>query len=411
MSSPTRPSTLVRSRAGRLFSGGVALATILTLCVLAIPPAQADPSVKPSVRALHRQGRRLRPRLRNVPVRGVRRGAQGPDLEADPGLLLPRHQADHDGRRHHDQGLDQRRHATAASGCGRPAASPCVTARGHSFKVPTGSRYTLVADHPIRIGIQAQLPQQPREQRQRRDQAVDQHLEVLQLGQGRQARAAQRIRPALPGLAAAGEERQQRPDRQPGQAGRLRQGRRPVRDADLLGRPTRSGPRPWPPARTRCGCGPTPTTPATTSATPRRARSTAGSTRRPPTGTPPSGPPRGVIVTYRGKVALTQFASSNGGHTAQGGYPYLRAHADRYDGVVTSQKWTRTITTASIKRAWPSVGTVRKLQDHEAGRRRRLGRPGEVDQDHRQQDARSPSPAPPSSGASGCARACSPSTR
>ena len=48
MSSPTRPSTLVRSRAGRLFSGGVALATILTFCVLAIQPAQADPSVKPS---------------------------------------------------------------------------------------------------------------------------------------------------------------------------------------------------------------------------------------------------------------------------------------------------------------------------------------------------------------------------
>ena len=69
-----------------------------------------------------------------------------------------------------------------------------------------------------------------------------------------------------------------------------------------------------------------------------------------------------MIVTYRGKVALTQFASSNGGHTAKGDYPYLRAHADRYDGVVTSQKWTRKITTASIKRAWPSVGTVRKLK-------------------------------------------------
>jgi stage II sporulation protein D len=31
------------------------------------------------------------------------------------------------------------------------------------------------------------------------------------------------------------------------------------------------------------------------------------------------------IVTYRGKVALTQFASSNGGHSAQGDYPYLAA--------------------------------------------------------------------------------------
>jgi len=61
-------------------------------------------------------------------------------------------------------------------------------------------------------------------------------------------------------------------------------------------------------------------------------------------------------------VALTQFASSNGGHSARGGYPYLSAHADRYDGVIVSQKWKRTIATASIKRAWPSVGTVRKLK-------------------------------------------------
>jgi SpoIID/LytB domain protein len=28
----------------------------------------------------------------------------------------------------------------------------------------------------------------------------------------------------------------------------------------------------------------------------------------------------GKIVTYRGKVALTQFASSNGGYSATGGY-------------------------------------------------------------------------------------------
>jgi peptidoglycan hydrolase-like amidase len=61
-------------------------------------------------------------------------------------------------------------------------------------------------------------------------------------------------------------------------------------------------------------------------------------------------------------VALTQFASSNGGYAAQGDYPYLHAHADDYDGVIVSQKWNRTITTASIERAWPSVGAVRKLK-------------------------------------------------
>ncbi len=70
----------------------------------------------------------------------------------------------------------------------------------------------------------------------------------------------------------------------------------------------------------------------------------------------------GVILTYGGKVALTQFASSNGGNSAQGDYPYLTAHPDPYDGVITSQAWSRTITAASIARVWPSVGTVQKLQ-------------------------------------------------
>jgi len=70
----------------------------------------------------------------------------------------------------------------------------------------------------------------------------------------------------------------------------------------------------------------------------------------------------GRIVTYRGKVALTQFASSNGGYSARGDYPYLAAHRDPYDGVIKSQAWTRVISASSIGRAWPSVGTVRRLQ-------------------------------------------------
>jgi stage II sporulation protein D len=70
----------------------------------------------------------------------------------------------------------------------------------------------------------------------------------------------------------------------------------------------------------------------------------------------------GKIVTYRSKVALTQFASSNGGYSAQGDYPYLAAHRDPYDGLIKSQAWRRTITASSIRRAWPSVGTVKQLQ-------------------------------------------------
>ena len=71
---------------------------------------------------------------------------------------------------------------------------------------------------------------------------------------------------------------------------------------------------------------------------------------------------RGIILTYRGTVALTQYASSNGGHSAQGDYPYLRAQRDPYDGVIRSQAWTRTLTAAQIQRQWPSVGTLRQLQ-------------------------------------------------
>jgi stage II sporulation protein D len=70
----------------------------------------------------------------------------------------------------------------------------------------------------------------------------------------------------------------------------------------------------------------------------------------------------GKIVSYRGKVALTQFASSNGGYTAKGDYPYLAAHRDPYDGVIKSQAWTRMISASSISRAWPSVGAVKQLQ-------------------------------------------------
>jgi stage II sporulation protein D len=69
-----------------------------------------------------------------------------------------------------------------------------------------------------------------------------------------------------------------------------------------------------------------------------------------------------VILTYNGIPALTQFSSSNGGHSAQGDYPYLAPRPDPYDGLIKSQAWSRSISTSSIARRWPSVGTVRQLQ-------------------------------------------------
>lgn len=70
----------------------------------------------------------------------------------------------------------------------------------------------------------------------------------------------------------------------------------------------------------------------------------------------------GVILTYRGAVALTQFASSNGGHSAQGDHPYLAPKPDPYDGAVRSQAWNKTVTAAQIAQRWPGVGTVRGIQ-------------------------------------------------
>ncbi len=68
-----------------------------------------------------------------------------------------------------------------------------------------------------------------------------------------------------------------------------------------------------------------------------------------------------VILTYRGAIALTQFAPSDGGATARGDYPYLAAHSDPYDGVISSQAWTKSISASAIGRRW-SVGTVRAVQ-------------------------------------------------
>jgi stage II sporulation protein D len=70
----------------------------------------------------------------------------------------------------------------------------------------------------------------------------------------------------------------------------------------------------------------------------------------------------GTIVTYGGQVALTQFASSNGGAMSNGGYSYLRAKNDPYDGVVKSQAWSRKITAKAVAKAYPSVGTVKQLK-------------------------------------------------
>ena len=70
----------------------------------------------------------------------------------------------------------------------------------------------------------------------------------------------------------------------------------------------------------------------------------------------------GRILTFGGTAALTQFSSSNGGHSAPGGYPYLRPQPDPYDAVIRPNTWTATLTAAAIAEAYPTIGEVLELR-------------------------------------------------
>ena len=63
----------------------------------------------------------------------------------------------------------------------------------------------------------------------------------------------------------------------------------------------------------------------------------------------------GVVVTFSGQVAFTQFSASNGGWAVAGSLPYQRAFADPYDGVVpsTAHTWTATLQASTLESAYP----------------------------------------------------------
>jgi stage II sporulation protein D len=69
------------------------------------------------------------------------------------------------------------------------------------------------------------------------------------------------------------------------------------------------------------------------------------------------------VLNYRGKPAFTQFGSSSGGWLAAGSQPYLVAKADPYDAWSGNHvhTWNTTITRAAIQKAWPSLGTLRRV--------------------------------------------------
>jgi len=65
-----------------------------------------------------------------------------------------------------------------------------------------------------------------------------------------------------------------------------------------------------------------------------------------------------MVLTYAGKPALTQFSSSSGGWTADGGLPYLRAQLDTFDGFSGNpmHTWTVSIPAATLERGYPALG-------------------------------------------------------
>lgn len=71
----------------------------------------------------------------------------------------------------------------------------------------------------------------------------------------------------------------------------------------------------------------------------------------------------GQVLTYGGTPAFTQFGSSSGGWLAAGSMPYLVAKADPYDAFSGNpvNTWSTTVTRAAVQRAWPALGTLRRV--------------------------------------------------
>ncbi len=72
----------------------------------------------------------------------------------------------------------------------------------------------------------------------------------------------------------------------------------------------------------------------------------------------------GSIRTYGGRPAFTQFSSSNGGYSTDGGYPYLVAKPDPWDSAVPNpmNTWTAKLPVSSLEARYPAVGHFLRLK-------------------------------------------------
>ncbi|MGH3348802.1 MAG: SpoIID/LytB domain-containing protein [Nocardioides sp.] len=72
---------------------------------------------------------------------------------------------------------------------------------------------------------------------------------------------------------------------------------------------------------------------------------------------------RRLALRHGGEPAFTQFGSSSGGWTVAGGFPYLRAQPDPYDGWSgnPNHDWSLRVTDRRFEAAFPSLGNLRRI--------------------------------------------------
>ncbi len=73
---------------------------------------------------------------------------------------------------------------------------------------------------------------------------------------------------------------------------------------------------------------------------------------------------RGVILQYEGQAAWTEFGSSNGGWTAAGDVPYLRAAPDAWDVAANPPggTWSNQVTAARLEDRYPTIGRLAEIR-------------------------------------------------
>jgi stage II sporulation protein D len=71
----------------------------------------------------------------------------------------------------------------------------------------------------------------------------------------------------------------------------------------------------------------------------------------------------GVIRTFHGAPAFTQFSASNGGWLAKGSQPYLVAKKDPFDPWSGNpyRSWTVNVTAAAVEKAFPGIGNLTNI--------------------------------------------------